>query len=896
MKPLTTHLKILLSTLILLMSFSVFATNYETDQDGDWKDKSTWKNNKQPGNKIKSGDHVYIKHDVDLDDDIDEIKGTLEIQSTGSLTGSKEIKKVETGGNLIVDGELDIEKIEFKGGNCTATATITVEEFKVDGSTTFTTSAPCYITDKFEVKNATNITFNDTVSIDDINKIENSTVSFSGGVFVDDKIDIDGKGSTISFGSNSYIDDDFKIKDCTLNISGNFEVKKKIELKEDCTMTNSGIITADEFKLKETTSDFTNNGTVNVEDFIVEKGDAVNNGTINCSDDFEMKNSASFTNNGQIDVSDKFKMEDDATFSNDATLNADEFDLKNDATFTNDDDGDLTVTNRFRIIDSGGSLTNSGTVTLHCGGSNESENEGTITNNSGATITINGEFENKNNIVNNGTFNANGEFTNEDDITNTGDFNVGGEFTNEDDITNTGDFNISGEFTNEDDFTNNGNLNLISDENGYGTYIEDGGTTTGSGQSRTELLLTEDDWHYISLPVDIDSTNALWGAAVYSYSEFTNTWQAHVANEQLQPMKGYDVYYSEDKTIVFSGEFNEGSFSNTYLTYNNDGYNFVGNPYPSSIDWDASSGWTKTNLDNAIYIWDPVAQAITSYIDGVGANGGGQYIPPMQGFFVKCSTSGVNGTLGMTDDVRLHNSDATFRNSDNGKEIIRLKVKSEKNGYTDETVIRFDNKSTAKFDSYCDANKMFSNNNSVSQIYTKSSDAKDMSINTIPEFDNELIIPLYTKIGVSGKNTIFIDADNFSFSANIYLEDLKENKMFDFGEGEYSFYADVNEKTDRFILHFVLPQQIDNNKEINTAIENNTKNNNVNINSVENTVTIKMDVDKAVVTIIDITGKVVVNKEIIGNNNEITVDVDAGYYIVNVRTEKNNYSEKIFIK
>ena len=36
------------------------------------------------------------------------------------------------------------------------------------------------------------------------------------------------------------------------------------------------------------------------------------------------------------------------------------------------------------------------------------------------------------------------------------------------------------------------------------------------------------------------------------------------------------------------------------MTYTK-GFNLVGNPYPSAIDWDAASGWTKTNIDNAVY-------------------------------------------------------------------------------------------------------------------------------------------------------------------------------------------------------------------------------------------------------------------------------------------------------
>ncbi len=65
------------------------------------------------------------------------------------------------------------------------------------------------------------------------------------------------------------------------------------------------------------------------------------------------------------------------------------------------------------------------------------------------------------------------------------------------------------------------------------------------------------------------------------------------------------------------------------------GWNLVGNPYPSPIDWDAASGWTKTNVDNATY--RHVNNATwASYVGGVGTNGGSQIYCFMSGFLCWC--------------------------------------------------------------------------------------------------------------------------------------------------------------------------------------------------------------------------------------------------------------------
>ena len=43
------------------------------------------------------------------------------------------------------------------------------------------------------------------------------------------------------------------------------------------------------------------------------------------------------------------------------------------------------------------------------------------------------------------------------------------------------------------------------------------------------------------------------------------------------------------------------------------GFNLVGNPYPSSIDWQASSGWDRSTLEesaggNDMWVWNPTAK------------------------------------------------------------------------------------------------------------------------------------------------------------------------------------------------------------------------------------------------------------------------------------------------
>jgi fibronectin-binding autotransporter adhesin len=71
------------------------------------------------------------------------------------------------------------------------------------------------------------------------------------------------------------------------------------------------------------------------------------------------------------------------------------------------------------------------------------------------------------------------------------------------------------------------------------------------------------------------------------------------------------------------------------------GWNLVGNPTPNTINWNAS-GWTKTNIDGTIYIWDP-ADTSGGYSVWNGTTGTNNIvdglIAPFQAFWVKANAA-----------------------------------------------------------------------------------------------------------------------------------------------------------------------------------------------------------------------------------------------------------------
>ena len=101
--------------------------------------------------------------------------------------------------------------------------------------------------------------------------------------------------------------------------------------------------------------------------------------------------------------------------------------------------------------------------------------------------------------------------------------------------------------------------------------------------------------------------------SVYQHDEnqASNGWITYTtAANALVPMRGYAFQLGNNagaKKIDMNGVVTNRNVSlilnNNNRTYTK-GFNLVSNPYPSPINWDVATGWTKTKIDNAIYYFD----------------------------------------------------------------------------------------------------------------------------------------------------------------------------------------------------------------------------------------------------------------------------------------------------
>ncbi len=409
-------------------------------------------------------------------------------------------------------------------------------------------------------------------------------------------------------------------------------------------------------------------------------------------------------------------------------------------------------------------------------------------------------------------------------------------------------------------------------------------------------------WNYLSTPVASLSssifTTASPSRSLYYPNEPTNTYiSINAVPENLTIMRGYgrkcvsgELY--SDWTIPFTGVLNTGNQS-IPLTRTasqpdaNEGWNLLGNPYPCALDWQSVTGWTKTNIDNGIYMTTGTG-TYASYIDGVGTNGGTQFIPSMQGFWVRVAAGQTNGSLAVNNDAKAISSQNLYK-SNNDDNYLRLKITSKKNLLSDETVIRFNNNATDNFDGQFDAYKWLANDEyNIPQIFTIAG-AEKLSINTQSELTTDKIIP----IGFKTNEVAYFEFD-FSnveslgnMCSSIYFKDNETGAILNLANNsKYQFISDVTDNTNRFSIQFVAGANAIS-EEAGNGMYIYGKNNQIIFNSNETL--------NGIATVYDILGNIIVSQNMSNVNNTVTINAATNYYIVKYTTDKKTITKRIFI-
>lgn len=206
--------------------------------------------------------------------------------------------------------------------------------------------------------------------------------------------------------------------------------------------------------------------------------------------------------------------------------------------------------------------------------------------------------------------------------------------------------------------------------------------------------------------------NALGGYTdAYRYVEYAMGPQQHGfqimydSTDTLENARGYYVTTLGNTQLSMHGNTRSGTI-NYPVTWTVDplyrsasGWNLIGNPYLCPINWNATSGWQRSAISNAVFYLDPASGQQVGYINGVGTLGAGPIIGPGQGFWVKAT--GINASLVLDERAKVAHSGKFFREAQEFHGY-RIQLKREANIIA-ESLIRKIPESTIAFDPEWDA-------------------------------------------------------------------------------------------------------------------------------------------------------------------------------------------------
>ena len=307
------------------------------------------------------------------------------------------------------------------------------------------------------------------------------------------------------------------------------------------------------------------------------------------------------------------------------------------------------------------------------------------------------------------------------------------------------------------------------------------------------------------------------------YGSFPNVWEynetdlnpdnrygwvsTQSATDPITTLKGFACYMPANTLVDVYGAPNNGPYSYP-LTNASDGFNLIGNPYPSPMSWNSFRGHNP--LLNAAY---SAFISTGGYVGNYGAYNGivgtlgvNNLISSSQSFFVVANTAGAVHSLN-TD--RTTDLGPLFFNNPILPDL--LKITSSLNGSMDETLIYFDANATNNFDNNSDARKLFTQSPSVSSVYTMDSIfTEKYTINALGNFNNDLIIPIGVLAGSNGILSLnFSGMESFSPSASIYLEDNLNGTYQNLGlNSSYQVNLNLGFNEGRLFIHFLAPVSI----------------------------------------------------------------------------------------
>jgi hypothetical protein len=363
-----------------------------------------------------------------------------------------------------------------------------------------------------------------------------------------------------------------------------------------------------------------------------------------------------------------------------------------------------------------------------------------------------------------------------------------------------------------------------SNANGHSKVKYTTWSASSNGTPTFQTYVPNDGDKMICSPTDngfttVSATNTSGGSItintsnLYYFNASTASWSTSPSSSTLTTAgKGFfgwvgsgtnttgQFLASSPAIISVTGDPNESfTYSLGYTTTvatgaSGSGWNLLANPFPATLNWFGMSS-LLTDVNNAIYLWDPSDNTYDYWVNGVSAPSGSLaggsisngLVAPMQSFWVQAtSVSASIGQITSEDNSSMKNTASVYKTAPDNL-ILVLQNTGDSSMY-DVSWIKNVTNTSLEFEGAEDAWK-YKNPNKPS-IYTTDSLDEGMAINSI-DLTNHHYIPFTIETYLGGTYTLNLEEVVTNPNAyQVYLLDTELNTTHDFSSGAATLSLD----------------------------------------------------------------------------------------------------------
>jgi hypothetical protein len=259
------------------------------------------------------------------------------------------------------------------------------------------------------------------------------------------------------------------------------------------------------------------------------------------------------------------------------------------------------------------------------------------------------------------------------------------------------------------------------------------------------------------------------------------------------------------------------------------GYNYLGNPFTVPLDLSSYidepsqakdfGNFASGEMENAIYLLPEGSTGTYGNVNGVmtftytstfqhiskvGATyEGNPVIAPMQMFVVKKITDAPN-SFTLPVSKRSHGKTSFLRSAAQEEVVDELLIETRDviTGGYDRLCVVFRNDATMKGNHRYDAEKLFNRTGGVNQIYTRSTNNKELITNIVKPDTKQLTMYF---IPSNQRQEVTLRAkrlNSLRSVTSVIIEDHKTGRLVDLMKTSFTFLSSPSDKADRFTLHF----------------------------------------------------------------------------------------------